>query len=48
MDALIKTCQHEGIRGLYRGFVPGIFGVSYSSLQFMTYQVIVFVYQFWW
>ena len=39
MDALIKTYQHEGVRGLYRGFVPGLFGVSYISLQFMTYQV---------
>ncbi|PSN44292.1 Mitochondrial folate transporter/carrier [Blattella germanica] len=38
MDALNKIYHTEGIRGLYRGFVPGIFGVSHGALQFMTYE----------
>ena len=36
-DALVKTYQYEGIRGLYRGFVPGVLGVSHSAVQFMVY-----------
>lgn len=38
LDALRKVYRHEGIPGLYRGFVPGIFGVSHGSLQFMAYE----------
>ncbi|XP_071440743.1 solute carrier family 25 member 32 [Hetaerina americana] len=38
IDALKKIYTHEGIRGLYKGFVPGIFGVSHGALQFMTYE----------
>ncbi|XP_057374283.2 mitochondrial folate transporter/carrier-like isoform X1 [Daphnia carinata] len=38
MDALVKTYRYEGIRGLYRGFLPGVFGVSHSAIQFMVYE----------
>nr|XP_027196507.1 mitochondrial folate transporter/carrier-like isoform X1 [Dermatophagoides pteronyssinus] len=38
VDALAKIYRFEGIRGLYRGFVPGIFGVSHGALQFMAYE----------
>lgn len=38
VDCLHKTYKYEGIRGLYKGFVPGIFGVSHGALQFMTYE----------
>lgn len=38
MDALVKTYRYEGIRGLYRGFLPGVFGVSHSAVQFMVYE----------
>ncbi|CAG7837772.1 unnamed protein product [Allacma fusca] len=38
VDALVKVWQMEGIRGLYRGFVPGMFGVSHGAIQFMTYE----------
>ncbi|KAJ8979235.1 hypothetical protein NQ317_009415 [Molorchus minor] len=37
-DALVKIYRAEGIRGLYRGFVPGMFGVTHGALQFMTYE----------
>ncbi|KAL2084350.1 hypothetical protein ACEWY4_019868 [Coilia grayii] len=38
VDALIKIYQREGIPGLYRGFVPGLFGTSHGALQFMAYE----------
>ncbi|XP_042317938.1 mitochondrial folate transporter/carrier isoform X2 [Sceloporus undulatus] len=38
LDALIKIYKHEGIHGLYKGFVPGLFGTSHGALQFMAYE----------
>uniref|UniRef100_A0A2P2HX81 Solute carrier family 25 member 32 n=3 Tax=Hirondellea gigas TaxID=1518452 RepID=A0A2P2HX81_9CRUS len=38
MDAFAKTYKYEGIRGLYKGLVPGLFGVSHGALQFMAYE----------
>lgn len=38
VDGLTKIYRQEGFRGLYKGFVPGMFGVSHGALQFMTYE----------
>lgn len=38
VDAFAKTYKHEGIKGLYKGLVPGLFGVSHGALQFMAYE----------
>lgn len=38
MDALVKIYRHEGIAGLYGGFVPGLLGTSHGALQFMAYE----------
>lgn len=33
-----EVWQSEGIRGLYRGILPGMFGVSSGALQFLLYE----------
>lgn len=38
VDAFVKICKYEGIRGLYKGFVPGMFGVSHGAVQFVAYE----------
>jgi solute carrier family 25 (mitochondrial folate transporter), member 32 len=38
VNALSSIYKQEGVRGLYRGFIPGMFGVSHGALQFMTYE----------
>lgn len=36
--AFVKIFKQEGLRGLYKGFIPGVFGVSHGALQFMAYE----------
>ncbi|KAL4217633.1 hypothetical protein ACF0H5_022375 [Mactra antiquata] len=38
MDTLVKLYKYEGIKGMYKGFVPGVLGISHGALQFMTYE----------
>lgn len=38
VDGLTKIYKTEGVKGLYRGFVPGMFGVSHGAVQFMVYE----------
>ena len=37
-DAFRKVYKHEGMTGFYKGFVPGMLGVSHGALQFMAYE----------
>lgn len=38
VDALIKIYRAHGFKGYYKGFVPGVFGVSHGAVQFMAYE----------
>ncbi|KAJ8920403.1 hypothetical protein NQ315_005269 [Exocentrus adspersus] len=38
MDALVKIYKTDGVKGYYKGFIPGVFGVSHGAVQFMVYE----------
>ncbi len=37
-DGLAKLYYHEGVKGLYKGYIPGLFGTSHGAIQFMLYE----------
>lgn len=37
-DGLRKLYHFEGIRGLYKGYIPGLWGTSHGAIQFMLYE----------
>ncbi|KAK0042146.1 mitochondrial folate transporter/carrier, partial [Biomphalaria pfeifferi] len=37
-ETLSNVYKSEGVRGLYRGYLPGIFGISHGAVQFVTYE----------
>ena len=38
LDAFLKIVKYEGCVGLYKGFIPGLFGVVHGAIQFMAYE----------
>ncbi|GAA47560.1 mitochondrial folate transporter/carrier [Clonorchis sinensis] len=37
-EALTNLWRYEGITGLYKGYLPGLVGVSHGAVQFMLYE----------
>lgn len=44
LDCLSKIYKYEGVTGLYKGFVPGLFGVSHGAVQFVVYEQMKIIY----
>jgi solute carrier family 25 folate transporter 32 len=45
VDALKKVYIHEGVKGLYKGWIPGLGNVIHGSIQFMAYEEMKSQYQ---
>lgn len=37
-QGLLNIARREGIRGMYSGYLPGIFGISHGVVQFVSYE----------
>ncbi|KAL3276650.1 hypothetical protein HHI36_012022 [Cryptolaemus montrouzieri] len=44
IDTLVKLYKTEGILGWYKGFLPGMLGVSHGAIQFMAYEQMKIIY----
>ncbi|CCG84930.1 protein of unknown function [Taphrina deformans PYCC 5710] len=40
LDGLQKIARQEGLKGLYRGLLPSLFGVTHGALQFTLYEML--------
>lgn len=38
VDCFVKIYKADGVKGYYKGILPGIFGVSHGAVQFMVYE----------
>lgn len=38
VDGLLRIARQEGIKGLYRGLIPSLFGVTHGAFQFTAYE----------
>lgn len=39
-DALYQIANREGLKGLYRGLLPGLFGTTHGAVQFTVYELL--------
>lgn len=44
-DTFRKVYRYEGMAGFYKGFVPGLLGVSHGTIQFMAYEELKKIYR---